>query len=218
MRETDANPPSESPSSSSSSAMLHRKSCGKSSIEALKKGSYQAFTDLYNLYVDRLYSFVIAQTKNRTVAQDIVQDTFMKLWNNRKALDVDGNVKALLFTMARHQTIDTFRRQVLEVGFEDYMNFCQAHPEAPSAEEKLYYDDFLKRFQQSKARLSKRERQIYEMRRERNLTIDQIAEALGLSPQTVKNHLTSVSKSLRNSLLDESLVALFTIMMIRLHP
>lgn len=56
------------------------------------------------------------------------------------------------------------------------------------------------------------------MRRERNLTIDQIAEALGLSPQTVKNHLTSVSKSLRNSLLDESLVALFTIMMIRLHP
>ena len=56
------------------------------------------------------------------------------------------------------------------------------------------------------------------MRRERNLTIDQIAEALGLSPQTVKNHLTSVSKSLRNSRLDESLVALFTIMMIRLHP
>ena len=45
-------------------------------IKELRNGSYQAFTQIYEAYADRLYSFVLKQLKNRSLTQDIVQDTF----------------------------------------------------------------------------------------------------------------------------------------------
>ena len=47
-------------------------------IKELRNGSYQAFTQIYEAYADRLYSFVLKQLKNRSLAQDIVQDTFLR--------------------------------------------------------------------------------------------------------------------------------------------
>ncbi len=75
-------------------------------VAALKEGSREAFTMLYNLYADRLYSFALVQTKSKQMAEDVVQDTFLKLWNNRTNLNCYGNVQALVFTMARNLIID----------------------------------------------------------------------------------------------------------------
>lgn len=55
-------------------------------IKELRNGSYQAFTRIYEAYADRLYSFVLKQLKNRSLAQDFVQDTFLRLWDNREQL------------------------------------------------------------------------------------------------------------------------------------
>ena len=56
-------------------------------IKELRNGSYQAFTQIYEAYADRLYSFVLKQLKNRSLTQDIVQDTFLRLWDNRSQLN-----------------------------------------------------------------------------------------------------------------------------------
>ena len=87
-------------------------------VAALKEGSREAFTMLYNLYADRLYSFALVQTKSKQMAEDVVQDTFLKLWNNRTNLNCYGNVQALVFTMARNLIIDAFRRQVANIDIE----------------------------------------------------------------------------------------------------
>lgn len=81
-------------------------------IEQLKKSSYEAFSRLYIQYSNNLYSFVFAQIKNSTIAEDIVQETFLKLWNVREQLDSNGNIQALIYTIARNQIIDTFRKQI----------------------------------------------------------------------------------------------------------
>ena len=86
-------------------------------IEQLQKGSYEAFSELYSLYSNKLYSFVLAQTKNSTLSEDIVQETFLKLWKSRKQLDCYGNVHALIFTIARNLIIDGFRKQVSKISF-----------------------------------------------------------------------------------------------------
>ncbi|ETD17587.1 MULTISPECIES: sigma-70 family RNA polymerase sigma factor [Prevotellaceae] len=170
-------------------------------ITALKEGSYEAFAAIYDQYADRIYSFALVQTKNQTLSEDIVQETFLKLWDKHTQLDCCGNIQSLLFTIARHLIIDGFRRQVATVNFEEYLDLCDQLSVAPSPEEELYYNELTVRLQKTKARLSRRACEIYEMSREQRMPIKQIAESLNLSPQTVKNYLTSTLKIFRNELL-----------------
>ncbi|MCI6617492.1 MAG: sigma-70 family RNA polymerase sigma factor [Prevotella sp.] len=172
-------------------------------VSALKGGSHDAFAALYGKYADRIFSFAIKQTKNRTAAQDIVQETFMLLWKNRASLDPTKNVQSLLFTIARNAIIDTFRKQVAEVSFEKYLEYCEKKDTASTVEEQLYYDEFLDRLQQSKQQLSRRECEIFEMSREEHMTVKDIAGMLHLSQQTVKNYLSSSLKVFRKTLLEK---------------
>ena len=93
-------------------------------VMQLREGSYEAFSELYMYYSNKLYSFILAQTKNVSLSEDIVQETFMKLWNMREQLDCYGNVNALIFTIARNLIIDSFRKQVAQLDFEDYRQAC----------------------------------------------------------------------------------------------
>lgn len=173
-------------------------------ISALQGGSAEAFKALYCKYADRIYSFAIKQIKNRTAAQDIVQETFMQLWKSRMTLDPEKGVQAFLFTITRHIVIDTFRRQIVEVDFEGYLEYCEHRESTSSIEEKLYYDEFQQKINCLKKKLSRRECEIFEMSREGNMTVKEIANALQLSQQTVKNYITSSLKLFRSSLLEHN--------------
>ena len=172
-------------------------------IALLKEGSYEAFSDLYTHYASKLYSFALVQTRNSVLSEDIVQETFLKLWNTRGQLDCYGNVHALLFTIARNLIIDGFRKQIRQIDFEDYRQSCNKLSLLPTPEEQLDYEEFKNRLQQTKGLLSKRACQIYEMSREENMPIQEIAESLNLSSQTVKNYLTSTLKIFRKELMRE---------------
>lgn len=181
-------------------------------VAALKEGSREAFTMLYNLYADRLYSFALVQTKSKQMAEDVVQDTFLKLWNNRTNLNCYGNVQALVFTMARNLIIDAFRRQVANIDIEAYLKLHEALPSTASPEESLYFNETKEHLKQAKAKLSNKECKIYEMSREQDMPIKKIAQTLNLSPQTVKNYLTSTLKVFRSQLRREQLLWLLSLL------
>ena len=181
-------------------------------VAALKEGSREAFTMLYNLYADRLYSFALVQTKSKQMAEDVVQDTFLKLWNNRTNLNCYGNEQALVFTMARNLIIDAFRRQVANIDIEAYFKLHEALPSTASPEESLYFNETKEHLEQAKAKLSNKECKIYEMSREQDMPIKKIAQTLNLSPQTVKNYLTSTLKVFRSQLRREQLLWLLSLL------
>lgn len=139
----------------------------KSYIKELRKGSHKAFNAIYDMYADRLYGFAFAHTKSREMSNDIVQDTFMKLWTLRETLSVEGSLQAMLFTMSHNKMIDTFRAQINKVEFEDYVEFSEnADLEDNAIEKKIYYDDFLKALKLCKNLLPTRQLEIFEMSRE----------------------------------------------------
>jgi RNA polymerase sigma-70 factor (family 1) len=154
--------------------------------------SYQEFNTIYDQYADSLYAFALHHLKSRTAAEDIVQDTFMKLWSCREQVFIEGNLHALIFTIAKHQIIDSFRRQLKEPHFETYTAYCESAETEFSPEDLLLYDEFKARLADTKQKLTGREREIYELSREQQLSIAQIAEQLGLSVQTVKYNLIFV--------------------------
>lgn len=181
----------------------------KSYIKELRKGSHKAFNAIYDMYADKLYGFAFAHTKSREMANDLVQETFLKLWTMRESLSVEGSLKAMLFTMSHNKMIDTFRAQLNKVEFEDYIEFSEnADLGDNTIEKKIYYDDFLKALKICKSQLPHRQMEIFELSRESGKSIEEIASALKISEQTVKNQLTSAMKTLRTELAKYNLIFL----------
>lgn len=173
----------------------------KSYIKELRKGSQKAFNVIYELYADRLYGFVFAHTKSRELSNDLVQDTFLKVWLKRETISEDGSFQSFLFTITYNKLIDVFRSQINKIEFEDYINYCENSAlSEEKTDQKLFYDDFVKALCVCKNSLPNRQLEIFELSREKGKTIEEIARGLNISEQTVKNQLTSALKTLRNEL------------------
>jgi len=89
-------------------------------IKGLKQGSYEDFNILYSIYADMLYGFILNLTKSPIEAQDILQDTFMRIWQTHERINLELSFKTYLYTIARNLIIDSLRRQVDNVAFDEY--------------------------------------------------------------------------------------------------
>jgi len=173
----------------------------KSYVSELSNGSYKAFSALYEIYADKLFRFVLAHTKSRDLAKDIVQETFLKLWIIRHSVTENGSFQSLLFTISKNKMIDVYRSQINQIKFEDYINYCNSDIFAENdIERKINYDEFLQALKISKKLLPERQLEIFELSREKGLNVIEIATSLGISEQTVKNQITSALKTLRKEL------------------
>lgn len=180
---------------------MHETEIHRNTIEKLKRGSYEAFDTLYDMYADSLYGFALLHTKSSVQAEDIVQETFLKLWNMRASLSVEGSFKSMLFTIAKNHVIDVFRQQINRPDFEDYIRFCEdEHLLDNTSVEKIYYDDFIDKLAIAKQKLTPAQRNIFEMSREEGMSNAEIAVLSDISEQTVKNHLSAALKILREEL------------------
>lgn len=155
---------------------MHETEIHRNTIEKLKRGSYEAFDTLYDMYADSLYGFALLHTKSSVQAEDIVQETFLKLWNMRASLSVEGSFKSMLFTIAKNHVIDVFRQQINRPDFEDYIRFCEdEHLLDNTSVEKIYYDDFIDKLAIAKQKLTPAQRNIFEMSREEGMSNAEIA-------------------------------------------
>lgn len=186
---------------STSPSKMREISIHSDTIKKLREGSHEAFDVLYNRYADSLYGFALLHTRSAAAAEDIVQDTFLRLWNMRATLSVEGSFKSMLFTIAKNQMIDAFRRQINRPEFENYIHFCEDENLLDnSSVEQIYYDDFIDKLTIAKRKLTPAQRNVFELSREEGLSNAEIADLAGLSEQTVKNHLSAALKILREEL------------------
>lgn len=78
-------------------------------VLGIKEGDWAAFEVFYRIERNNLVHFVNSYVRDTPVAEDIAQETFMRLWEWREKIDVEGNLRALTFTIARNKTLDYLR-------------------------------------------------------------------------------------------------------------
>lgn len=85
---------------------------------------------------------------------------------------------------------------------EDYMNYCNSEnlSTQPSTEEHIDFDKFIERLKKAKDKLSPRQRQIFEMNKEENIPISEIATSLSISDQSARNQLSAALKIVRKEI------------------
>lgn len=169
-------------------------------LQRLNAGSYDSFKLLYDQWVARLYQFVLKIVKSESTAQDIVQDTFVKVWENHETINPEHSFKSFLFTIAYHRIADEFRKQLRNPLMPDYITFTSSMVSYNEAEQNLSLEEFIRQLEKAKTKLSPRQRQVFEMSKEQNLSHSEIEKLMGISNQAVRNLLTAAMKTIRQEL------------------
>ena len=174
----------------------------KQLIEGLINGSYDSFKLLYDRWVGRLYQFTFKLVKSETVAQDIVQETFIKIWETHETFRSDSSFKSFIFTIAYHRIINHFRTQVSHPVMDDYLFYTSSLTDENKAERNLSLEEFMRRLEEAKQKLSPRQREVFELRKEQNLSLSEIEQRMGITNQAVRNSLSAALKKVREELID----------------
>lgn len=156
-------------------------------VRAVKEGDVEAFEKLFKILHDRVYYFVFSYAKSTYVADEIVQEVFIRIWQKRADIK-PLTFTTLLFTIAKNLTFnhlrDTFRRESAKQELWDNIN-----AQYEQIEHKMRLEEYQQIIDKAVDTLSEKKKLIYHLSKEVGKTNSEIAEILGISPKTVKNHL-----------------------------
>ncbi|MDN3657149.1 RNA polymerase sigma-70 factor [Ferruginibacter paludis] len=171
----------------------------KNLLQLAAHGNEAAFVELFYLYRHKLYSYILKITARPELAQDMVQDVFLKLWKNKCQLDTIENFNAFIFTVAQNQVVNYFRRMNNETLMLSKMQDRRQGFER-CTEERISHNEVQQSINEVLKRLPAQQHLVFKLSREQGLKQDEIAMALKISPNTVKNHLALAIKTIREYL------------------
>ena len=169
-------------------------------IVGLQNGSYKDFKFLYDAFSCNLYGFVYGLVKSKSKTKDIVQETFIKVWVNRKNIDAQQSFKSYLFKISQNLIIDSFRKQIGNPVFEDYLNFNEELTVENNIERKMDFDLFAERLEKAKQKLTPRQRELFELNKEQGIAVPEIAQRLNINEQTIYNQLSTATHLLKKEI------------------
>ena len=168
-------------------------------LALLADGDQKAFGIIFHHYRHRIYSYAFHLTADAAQSDELVQETFMKVWLHRQKIPHVLRFDNWLFTIARNQVFDmlkdtareyAFRRQVAEL----------LEPGGNPVEDQVLSRENEVRLQQALDKLPPRQKLIFTLSRQRGMKHEEIAEELQISRNTVKTHLVQALKTLRGVL------------------
>lgn len=166
----------------------------------LKTGSEEAFSFIYQLHVNHIYSFSLKILKSPVLAEDLTQEVFVRLWENSAHLDPKLSLQGYLFTIARNLSLNVIRKAARETIITDEI----ARHAFDKCEDGLAYSEHM----QTKAFISRaiellpsQRRKIYELCHGQGYSYKQAAEELGLKDATINSQMVKAIRSIRQYLI-----------------
>lgn len=167
----------------------------------LAGGKLSAWEELYKLLYDPLAHFVYHIVRSKEDALDIAQEVFVYLWQNQHKIQPDKNIKSYLYKIAKSLSYDCLSNRSKSDGFSSLSEY----PEPPAIEDispdnLLVADEMRILIAMSLESMPRQRRQVFEMSRYEGLSHDEIATKLGISNKTVRNHIYTATKELKELL------------------
>ncbi len=168
-------------------------------VEAINKGDKKAFEAIYKCYYPQLFHFLMRYIDSDSTIEDIIQNVFYKIWQNRTTIEPRGTLKSYLYASVRNQALKQiasekkYSRAVSEAGEES----CENGMDPESSYE---LEELQSAYQEAIQKLPERRRHIYLMNREDALTYNEIAGILKISVKTVETQMTRSLKFLATCL------------------
>ena len=169
-------------------------------------GDERAFEALFNAFLPKLYPFIIKLTKSEPAAQEIVQETFIRVWLARDKLSEIDNPGGWLYKIASNECYSYLRKNALNNKF---YNPLTVEPDpVHTTQENFALKELNRVIGEAIDKLPSRRKKIYRMSRDEGKSIAEIAALLNISPNTVKNALVASLKFIREYLIKYGIIFL----------
>ena len=178
----------------------------RSLVLRLIEGDEDAFCELYAAYKNRLIYFAMRFLKSREYAEDIFQDAFAVVWQGRRFINPDASFSAYLYTIVRNRILNQLR----DLSNQDKLReqtLSQAVNYTNETKDEIIANDLRQFISRALQQLTPRQREIFQMSRERQMSHREIAEVLGISVNTVQESISISLRTLRTYLEKNSIVS-----------
>ena len=176
-------------------------------IQSLQKGNVAAFDSLFEVYSPKLYGFALKYFKNEGDSEELVQEVFVKVWENRQKLKSELSFKSYLFTIALNQIRKHFNKKAISLR---YIQSLQQDPEFENIQP-IYdynYESILQQINLIIEQMPPRRREIFLKSKLEGKSSKEIATELNISAGTVDNHVSEALRFIRSRLTNKNLALL----------
>ena len=167
-------------------------------LSGVKNGNRLMFTLCYDRYHRGIYLFVLKYVRCEALAEDIVQEVFIRLWQIHERIHPDGNFSGLLFIITRNLIFNRFHKQIDPLSFK--VSVLAALESSDDIESEVSARDLAEYIDRLIDLMPTRQRQVFNMSRREHKSYREIAEELNLSQKTVEAHMHEALRFLRDNL------------------
>lgn len=184
--------------------LLHNE---KELLRLIANGNEVAFREVYDYYRITVYSFAYSLTHTDTMAEEITQEVFIKVWEKRKQLIEIDYFSTWIRTIARNAAYSFFRRTTIEKRVLSQIASDEKDDSTP--QNRLELREMEQQIRSVLNQLTPQQRTIYQLSREEAKSYAEIAALLNISHHTVKYHLTNIYRQLHSNISLSLLFLLF---------
>ncbi|WP_343744020.1 RNA polymerase sigma-70 factor [Chitinophaga sp.] len=172
---------------------------GVECISKIKDGDAIAFQELFYAYKDALFGYACKLCRSPEMAEEAVQEVFMKVWINRQQLDPSLSIRAYLHTAVRHCIFNILKKAALDANLRQSV-FHHQPLAANTTEDAVYAADLQRVKSRVLDMLPPQRKLIFCLSRIEGLSHEEIALRLGISKNTVKDQIVKASRFLRQQI------------------
>lgn len=168
-------------------------------VERIRSGDHIAFETLFNKYYSRLCVFSNSYVKSLDIARDVVQEVFIKIWNNREEFHISQSLKAYLYMAVRNQSLNFLQQRKQKQRLEERLKKQQDLNDEIKQDE-FNTEELTEKVWKLVEQLPERRRTIFILYRKHGLSYLEIAEVMDIARKTVENQMGKSLKFLRENL------------------
>lgn len=170
-------------------------------LQQIAEGDEAAFTILFHTCLEVLYPFVHKFTGSAADAEEVLQETLLRLWMNRDTLPTLDNPRAWIYTVTSNECLKFLRKKMQQKEHSQAIRAVSRQDDY-STQQEIQLNEVKRLVAEAVGKLPRQRRRIYQMSRQEGMKIPEIAAELRLSPNTVKNALVSSLGFIRKYLAD----------------
>lgn len=165
-----------------------------------KKGDVKAYETLFLRYYDSLFLYVCGSVKNTMLAEELVMDVMMRVWQKGDKITSPPGFKAYLLRSIKNAVLNYYRKSAPDILPIDELSDENAPPTSSLADDLVRHKELAEQYTVAFSSLSDKKKEVFTLSREKNLTYKEIAQLLGISLNTVENYMSASLSQLREKM------------------